>query len=880
MGENVYKCISNGGYSMNPFNLSTRVVMFAICSSLEYDLKKFILDAGKNVDFTKQMLDKARFREKKLNDKDQESVINQLDLGDYVSIITNVPYDFNINNQKAKQLENYFEKIIPVRNRVMHTKPLELGDRAILTEVLEKIELEIDWLKWSETNKTKGIISTDPSQLVGKMYPRIIEYNPKVYNNLPTPEFDDTGYIGRKREIKEIKELIQNKKNQIITIVGNGGIGKTAITVKSLYDLIDDNCIFDAIIWISLKTRTLSKGDFVAINDSIQDISELYKEGSKLAISDEGLSPRDNLLKFLGDFNVLLVLDNLETINNEDINSFLKQIPENSKVVITSRHGLGELEYRYVLDGMSPLDSVLYFRELSKYYGLDIYKKSDEEINRLVLDHLYSNPLSIKWYISGIFSGLDENSLLANKDKLVEFCMSNVFSKLSINSKRILQLFLVENKELTLGEIDYFIEIDDVELRISVNELLSTNMVKLNNKYIINDMARDYLSIYHPPSNDFVMDSLGKRKKLNIMLQDIRVKSEKDPFSPRSLFANMNDENRKLSSYYLIRALEFSSERDWQKAYKYIEKAGNISPDYFEVYKIKAFISAEKNELFDAINNYKIAISKCNDLYEKASVLFLFSVFYVIKLSEYDIALELILQAEKYRPDELQIQLEKSRILMYLGKYEEAEDILKIIDKRRGELDSKTVNIFVSRYADLFRRQAANFQLRDAEKKVRLFEMGINQFNKIDNIDYKTCLILIKLLKDLSFLYFHEKAMELLIQALRKHYKQLESIKHKDYRRLKDIIISHQYEVPNNLFSELKKYVSDVKLEANHIYEPNQGIIVHMHSHYGFIGNAQTKGIYFSVSSIQDDAGYGDKVQFEVYKNKQGQAARNVRKVK
>lgn len=113
------------------FNLSSRIVMFSICTSLEYDLKKFITN-GKCINFTEEMQQKAKSRNSNLDGFSKYEVLNELDLGDYVQLICHNPFDFNINNEKAKLLFKYFEKIIPVRNRVMHTRPLELGDRAIL----------------------------------------------------------------------------------------------------------------------------------------------------------------------------------------------------------------------------------------------------------------------------------------------------------------------------------------------------------------------------------------------------------------------------------------------------------------------------------------------------------------------------------------------------------------------------------------------------------------------------------------------------------------------------------------------------------------------------------------------------------------------------
>lgn len=863
-------------------NLGTRIIMFSICTSIEIDIKKFLLTNGSNIKFKEDMVSKAKFRNSKIDVNSERNMLDQLDLGDYIALIKENPHDYKINNEKAQTLVDYFDKVIPVRNRVMHTKPLELGDRAILSEIIEQIDSSINWIEWSQTIETREIINDDPSKLVVQSYPKVIEYNPKVYHNIPEPEFDDTGYIGRKKEVTEIKQLLLNNKNQIITIIGNGGIGKTAIAVKTLYDLIEDSHNkFEAIIWISLKTKTLSKGEFVIINNSIKDIPSMYISGEESVIKEEGLSPKGNLLNFMKVFNVLLVLDNLETVNNEDINQFIKDIPENSKVLITSRHGIGELEYRYVLQGMSNTDSVIYFRELSKYYGLDMHKRSDDKIKDVISNHLYSNPLSIKWYITGVFNGLSESALIAKKSELVEFCMSNVFNKLSSNAKVILQLFLIERKELTLGEIDYFTNLSDVELRKSINELLYTNMITLRaGIYTVNDMAKDYLTVYQAPDNKLVLSTFSKRKKLNEILQSIKVENENDPFNPKSLFANLDNENRKLASYYLTNALERSANKDWEKAFYFVDKAATISPDYFEVYKIKAFIMAEKTELFSAMNNYQIALSKCETDIEKASVLYLFAVFYVIKLTEPSTALDLILEAEEICPDEIMILSEKARILMYLGKYNEAEEILSIHSTKRESYSLKTQNILASRFAELYRRKAEKFENRDIEKKRELLFQGVAEIEKLSSIDRRSYLTLLAVLKDISFLYFDTKCMEFLGSVLKRHFSNIKSINHKNIRTIQEVLSSHKDQIPDELFESLSLFVTDYRAEAKKITEQNKGLIVFIKDHFGFIENAHYKSIYFPQKSLPDNTKVGDLVTFTLIKGSGGRlSCRNIKKV-
>lgn len=864
---------------MKELNLGTRIIMFSICSSIEYDIKQYILKADNNIEFTETMIDKAKERKKDIQLNMSQDILDMLDLGDFISIITSNPYRYKINLEKCKDLSVYFETIIPIRNRVMHTKPLELGDRAILLEVLEDICDKIQWIEWNEVKKLKDILNNDPSKLISLDYNTVPEYNPHILHNLPDAEFDDTGYIGRRTEIKEIKELVCNHKNQIITIIGSGGIGKTALAVKMLYELIDeDSDRFDAIIWTSLKTRMLDKGEFIDIQNSIVHIQEMFSKLSDYIIREEGLTAEMNILKFMENFRVLLVMDNLETINVEEIGRFLKAIPEQSKVLITSRHGLGELEYRYVLNGLNTEDALVYFRELSKYFGLQIHKRPDAEIKKMIREYLYNNPLSIKWFINGIFNGLDEKTLISNREELINFCMSNVVEKLESNAKTILHIFMIENKDLSLSEIDYFLGGDEVELRKSMNQLLTTNTIKINKgKYSLDSMAKDYLSINSSPNNELIIEMNRKRKQLKIILQDISINKEKDPFSPKSLYANLKDDNTKLASYYLVKSLEYSANAEWQEALTYINKAEVIAPNYFEVYKIKAFIMAEKNELYEALSNYKIAINKCSDEFSRATVLFLFSVFNTIKLADYEEALDLINEIPKEYEELSKIQLEKARILMYLGKYEESSDILDTLREKFTTLDDKEKNILIGRRADLFRRMAGNYEVRDCHRKFNLLKQAILEFDILENIDMKACILMITVLKDLSFLYFNDDAMKLMLETLKKNFSKLESIKHRDYKKMKEILISHKEGINQKIYIELKKYIYDFKIDARNIYNDDEGIVVYVSGHYGFIANAHNQSIYFNITNIDRNIEYGDRVKFQLYTNYKGVAAKNIR---
>lgn len=868
---------------MKNLNLGTRVEMFAICTSIEFDLKRFILGACSDIEFTAEMQEKAADRKKgTLSD---EEILDQLDLKDFVFIISKSPYKYGINNDKVNELNRFFDRIIPVRNRVMHTKPLELGDRSLLIEVMQDIAGELPWINWQELQKTKQLLEQGKGQLLAQRYIGVKEYNPKVYHNLPSPEFDDTGFIGRKKDVKEITELLLNRKNQIISVVGNGGMGKTATVVKTLYDLLDlpDNP-FEAILWITLKTRTLAGGEFVEIEDSIKDIASIYQYGERFAIADDaGGSPMDHILQFMDAFKVLLVLDNLETINTGEINTFIRNVPENSKVLITSRLGLGEFEIRQKLEGLEKKDAIVYFRELSKYYGLTLHERDDAAIYSIINKSLYNNPLSIKWFISGVFSGTDEKKMLAHKDELIEFCISNVFEKLSSLSKKVLQLFLLESQKMTYGVIDFYTDAAEVDLRNSINELLTTYMIHASSgEYIMNDMSKEYIAAHYPPENDFVKHVYARRKELKLIIQEIKVYGEQAPFNPNTVSSNLSDRDKQLAAYYLHNALAAGREKNWNDSKKWVDKAESIEPDFFEVYKVKAFLEAEKGELYGAINNYHISLVKAKEDRERAIVCYLFSVFYTVKMQDMDSALEYIDRADELQPDTNEILLEKVRVYTFIGKFEEAEALWHKAKENDKNPNLRTLNIVANRYLDLKRRQITVLQNRDYEKKYELIAEGIKELDSVGHIDHKTAITLLKAIYDLSFLFFYPDAMELIADTLEKYEYAINSIDRTKKNKVIDNIEKHRGEIREDVYSRIYLVLSSYKIESEEIESENEGIITKLSDTYGFISNSHysiKRALYFSRVNAQPEIRMGDRVSFELYETPKGTAARNVKKI-
>ncbi|HEY0382410.1 MAG TPA: hypothetical protein VGC72_09440 [Candidatus Elarobacter sp.] len=105
---------------------------------------------------------------------------------------------------------------------------------------------------------------------------------------------------------------------------------------------------FKAVVWCSLKTHGFGAAGVRQLhNDVITTLTPLQNFQSALGLSVS--EKMDELVEFLSIIPTLLVIDNLETINAGAIRDLALAIPPSSKLLITSRIGLGELEERYEL---------------------------------------------------------------------------------------------------------------------------------------------------------------------------------------------------------------------------------------------------------------------------------------------------------------------------------------------------------------------------------------------------------------------------------------------------------------------------------------------------------------------------------------------------
>lgn len=858
------------------YNISIKKVeMYIMISCIENDIIGNIL--------SKSSLDKIplnvkeRLEIKVKQGYSLEDLLRAANLQDLIEIINNNIIELNISSEAKKFINGDFSAIVPIRNKVMHPRLIGFYDFPILKECFNQISVKLDTLKWENVTDAKNHILNDTTKIlnynvkVGKKSDSIIE-------NIPSEsDFEETSFIGRKREVAEIKELLKKPNVHTISIVGEGGIGKTAIAVKLLYDLLDsEDNNFELILWTSLKTNELNKYEFKKIENSITSLSNMYDNLNKfIGGGKEHIDSAQSIINVAKSFKTLLVLDNLETINSDSVKSFIDQFTVYGKVIITSRIGLQESEKRYPLEGMSSSDTKEYTEILLDLYGLsNIFSSS--ELDKIINTEFHGNPLAIKWFIRSLHSGKSVSDVLMHKNDLINFSMSNVYDKLSDNSKYLLSIINYLNRDLTYAELFIYTQYDqedDYLIRKSINELISSNFLdnnwfKSENQLRLTSFAKDYLTTL---INGVKIDSkiLNERQQqIKSFEQEMIIKYNENKYKIGSFMFSHEEKERIVSAYYLYLSLDSFHKKNYEKSYLYLRIAKKVSYNYFECNKIEALYNAKQNPE-KSEEQFDIALSNSKNEAEK-SIIYVHYGQHLLKSNDYFNSKKKFLKAAELSDDQL-IVLEIAKVNACMGEFDEAVSLIKSI--LEAPKTKKIENIAYTRWADVYRRKAD--RERNIEVKIIYLKEAINTLMKSTESDTELIDYVAVILVDLAAFYYDTQVLDYIINTI--HYFGHRIKKSKDFKKFSATINANLQRIDEEKKEVLLNMIYDYNSELN-LLDKNQAVVYTLKDGFGFIKNNEyNQGIYFSFKSIDFTPMIGDIVQFDdVLSVKQGNLVTNL----
>jgi len=734
----------------------TRLTLAALLYGIEIDLKsiikKEIIPYHANLSFfgDNQLESKTISRFENDNPgvehlQNLDEVIEYIDFQDsFTILLKNKTF---LSKEKADYLKSIFGKLTeltPIRNRVMHTRPLLGGDFAFTYDFVTSLKSS-DSIAWTNTIETRIKLEQDPSFVLTLKFP-ILDTSDSISitHNLPAPDFDETGFIGRKEDSEALTKLILS--NKVVSVLGDGGIGKSALALKVAYDIVDmqENCPFELVIWTSAKTTMLTSKGIEDIHTAITDYSGLVSEISS-TLGTDSTSKLDQVLEYLGVFKTLLIIDNLETIQSDEVRDFIREAQTKCHIVITSRIGLGELEYPRKLKGLSETESAKMIREIARIRNSDTLLKLPQKSLVDISSKLYFNPLALKWFVSTVETGIEPMEVLNNKDDLLDFCLTNVYEKLSQGAISVLKTIRASRKKVTNAEIIYLSDLTPLEVRKNLIELFRTTLISRmiqdgNNYedviYYISDFAKDFLTKKYPIEQEYIKTNIRKSKELAIGISQIKKIQKYNIFALNAL--TYDNQNQMISAKFLQEALILSRAGKFDESLNKVKEARNIDPNYFEVYRVSAFIKATQGDLMSAEEDYQLGLEISPN---NIRLLYYYAQFLLFSLEDVESALGYAKRVYDIKPDHTYTAFLYARCFNMAQEYNKAIQIIKAL-KSSTELNAKNLRIanteLISYYGNIGKNQM--YINSDIDNGISHFKKAFDVFEKCISdsiVDYK-----------------------------------------------------------------------------------------------------------------------------------------------
>jgi LuxR family glucitol operon transcriptional activator len=640
-----------------------------------------------------------------------EELLPYLDLGDLVNLLNrHARYARNVLPEHISAATKLILKLkaLTIRKRVMHpVRPLEVDDFPKLLKLAIEIQKVAPSLAWDPLAINLRRLSRE-SGLVDISIPSFWVEEAPVIHNLPPAEFDDTGFIGRTRERKELRRLLESD-HRVVTIVGSAGIGKTALVLRVCNDLLEDpKSIFERIVWVTLKTRRLTAEGIRQVNEAIDSLGALIDSilrSLKVTTQANWVTVLDQL----GASKILLVIDNLETLG-EEVRELVLNIPAKSKVLFTSRVGLGEIEIRYELSGFAPQDAIALFRSLVAIHNCSLFKSLSQDMANRYISTLGYNPLLIKWFVLAVSKGASPEVLITKGglDEPLLFFYDTIYERLNTPAKQILSILLASRRELTRAQLQDLTGMQYIPFAQAIQDLIRTSMVLRVSTpdgtmvFQVGQLVYEYLSRNYPPSDTLVKTVREHIKTWQIEQDKRATETARYRYGPFLLHAYKVDE--RIAAQHLLRTLKAMDYKDLETASAALSVAEQLTPAWWEVFRVKArLLEAQDRPIYEVEEAFEQSIRlDDNDVnrYHYAT--------YLIRQNEYERALE---QIEKAATNEAALPMTfkslKGLTLMRMGKIPDAiAELQEVWSNRSKNLPVKVGLTQGTQLADAHRRQA------------------------------------------------------------------------------------------------------------------------------------------------------------------------------
>ncbi|MBD2164498.1 NACHT domain-containing protein [Calothrix membranacea FACHB-236] len=437
-------------------------------------------------------------------------------------------------------LELTFEQAMLVLDTVLQKKHLSNIQELVFrlcwkgytyAEIAETSGYDDDYIRdvgfrlWQTLSKALGenIAKSNVKTVLRRYYANLVPAESAGSNTtafpIPKPQrrqdwgeaIDVAIFYGRKVEQALLEKWIIQEKCRLVMLLGMGGIGKTALSVKVAEQL---QVKFDFVIWRSLRNRP-------PISALLRDLILFLSQDTEVNLPETTDGQISCLIKYLRSQRCLILLDNIESIfqegetaghycpGYEGYGQLLRRVGDEvhqSCLIFTTRETPSGFTARegetlpvrsLQLTGLPQLES----QQILSSKGL---ANSAAETKQLIQSYT-GNPLALKIAATTIQSLFDGDISQFLQQGPVVFgdiwvILEQQFHRLSANEKQVMYSLAIKQKWVTLTELQ-----QDVVPQISEGELLEA-LLSLQRRSLLEQQSGRYSQ--QPVVMEYVTDNL------------------------------------------------------------------------------------------------------------------------------------------------------------------------------------------------------------------------------------------------------------------------------------------------------------------------------------------------------------------------------------
>jgi hypothetical protein len=338
-----------------------------------------------------------------------------------------------------------------------------------------------------------------PSETAGLA---IVDVQSNVFGNLPSLPSD---YVKRPALESELSTILSDQNHGIVTLHGNGGMGKTYLALAVAHYLSEGaSHRFENIVWFSARDLDLRisgaravKPQVVTLLDVCIQYGRLFDTGSTteaFARTLQGSVRRDAP-------GTLFIFDNFETMQDlKELHKFLDQhTTAPNKVLLTSRERAFKADYPIEVQGMEKSETTVMLRQLAR----DLH--AEQLLTDKVVDSVYEQTKGHPYVMKVLVGEMAKEKkyiapiqILSSRVDVAQAVFERSFTKLSDSARNV--FLTITNWKSYISELSLLVVLGVRGLDVDggLDECLRLSLVYFHDRtdgerlYFAPELARTY----------------------------------------------------------------------------------------------------------------------------------------------------------------------------------------------------------------------------------------------------------------------------------------------------------------------------------------------------------------------------------------------------